>query len=207
MKALIFLFVLFFISANMNAQKIGFQLGAKTMHEIHINSFMNFSDSTKLGLRISYYIAFAEELYMEQGGIIPVEFLIHGINQKGFGLGLFYKGKSRKTSKRWNQYTIEYQRLSSGNYIWDEGKFGGSSEESYQEFTDKYNNVSFIYSRHIDLGSNNRWELVWEYGATLKIIERSYSIDGTYSSKTPSDKIEHLISGAPVFRFGFNYKI
>lgn len=190
-----------------NAQKLEFQVGAKTMHEVHVNSLISLSESGKMGIGLSYYIAFADELFMDQGGIVPVEYLIIGLNQKGFGVSMFFKGKSRKKANRWNQYAIEYQRLSSGNYIRDEGKHGGSSQEPYQEFTEKYHNISLIYSSHIMMGTSNKWELVLDFGGTLKFVERSYTIDGNYSNKNPSDKVENLISGAPVIRFGFNYKL
>jgi len=200
------LFVLL-ISSNLSAQKVEFQAGSKTLNEIHVNSLLNLKHSSKLGIGISYYIALADELYMDKGGVLHIEYLFIGLNQKGFGFSIFHKSKSRKHKKYWKQFTIEYQNLNTGNYIIDEGNFGGSSQETYQEFKDKYHNISIMFSRHIDMGTSNKWELVWEYGGTIKFVERTYTIDGNYSNKNPSDKVENLISGAPVFRFGFNYKL
>jgi hypothetical protein len=207
MKCLFLSLLILLVSANLSAQKVTFQVGSKTLHEVHANGLLNLENSHKLGIGVSYYIAIADELYMDQGGVFPMEYLIIGLNQQGFGLSIFHKSRSLKKEKRWNQYTIEYQRLSSGNYIRDEGKSGGSTQETYQEFKEKYHNISLVFSRHIDMGTNGKWELVWEYGGTLKFVERTYTIDGNYSNKNPSDKIENLISGAPVFRFGFNYKL
>lgn len=198
---------LFLISSVSFAQKTHLYFGLKAPHSIHAELNFQHKEDARFGASISYYIPYFNRMYYYAGGIIPIDFVVHGLNQKGFSFGLNYGLLSYSKEGKWHTFQVEYQRLKSGEYIYDEGKWAGTSEESYDEFTDKYNNISLIYGIRKALGKHKRFEFFYEFGFTLRFIQRHYSVEGTLGTQIPSDRTENKIDAMPMGRIGFNIRV
>jgi len=82
-----------------------------------------------------------------KGGPVGLASLFRGLNQKGIGIGLNYGVCSKKNSHKWHLLNLEYQHLKSGNYINDEGLYGGSRDVNYSEFHEDSQALYLAYQR------------------------------------------------------------
>jgi len=203
----IFIIPLILIPLFLFSQEPKLFFGFKSPHSVYVDINFQYKKDARFGASIAYYIPYFNRMYYYAGGIIPIEFVVHGLNQSGFSLGINYGLLSYYKEGKWHTFQIEYQRLKSGDYVYDEGKFAGTTESDYAEFTEKYNNISIIYGIRKGLGEKQRFEFFYEFGFTLRFKERHYDIEGRYSEKVLSNRIENKLDALPLGRIGFNFRI
>ena len=205
MKKLLFIFLL--ISSFSYAQKPHLYLGAKTLHGIHINLDLIKPDTSRFGFSFTYFFQVTDNFQLMEGGPIALASFFRGLNQKGIGIGLNYGLPSRKNSLKWHIINIEYQHLKSGNYINDEGLYGGSQYVNYSEFYDVSNLVYLAYQMRRQSKTNKRIDWFFEFGLTLNLIERQYTVQGSFANQKSSDEALIMFIPYPVAKIGINFKL
>jgi len=199
--------ILFLISTFSFAQKTHLFIGAKTLHGVHANYNFLPSENKSIGLNITYYFLLVDDYQLSAGGPWGLATFFRGLNQEGIGIGLNYAARSKKNLKKWHQFSLEYQKLQSGNYINNEGYFGGSSTAPYSEFHENYNNFLLSYQARKRIKNSKRFEFFYEFGVNINFIERQYTINGSYQEQIPTNETVSKIYPFPVARVGVNFLI
>jgi len=100
---------------------------------------------------------------------------------------------------------LEYSNLKSGKFIYDAYRSWSSQHEGYaeySEFTERYNNLSVLFSFYKELDLEAMCYSYISVGFKYRNVSRNYSIEGTDTHIYTSDRKENLNQFAPTINIG-----
>jgi hypothetical protein len=197
--------ILLIVSSTAVCQKktVRFFAGGTTLNEINAGVYL--VDSARKGivdLELGYLIPFQGEMnyYLQ---VIKNPFL--QLNQTGPVFRIRYRFARSMEHVSGFAASVDIYKLWSGIYIDDAGKHSGSNTSDYSEFKDEIFAVGLnaYFFRSLDGSDENFW--FFSAGIKVKSVERTYSVEGTYSNQVASDRTEDLGVYVPSFSAGLRF--
>lgn len=199
---ILFLFICYY--GKSFSQEIDVYFNLRTPNIALIEAAYSLDSSNKIGVNGSYTFAYSREQYWSGYSLFAIHHdITRSFNRKGFGGSVYYDFKQKKDR---NRISLEYRHIKSDNYIDDVGKFSGSNTNDYSEFKDTYNSLAVFYSMYPRTKSKY-FNLFLESGVEYRFVKRAYSIQGSYDSQQPSNKVEKFNSIIPLIRLGLQIKL
>ncbi len=203
------------ISSYLNAQiieptvrdKARPYFGYNTFNEVYAGIQLGGASATKPTIELGYQFALQQQGYYTFGLVnLPNPFRTN--NASGIRLRVGMRLSQDEQVRAQNCVYLEYQNLQSNQWIEDPGKASGSHNSAYSEFTESYDKLGFKFS-HISptarLGSNLSISFLYSVGIYYVRTHRIYTIQGTYSNKTPSNEESDSIGPGAQFNIGLRF--
>jgi hypothetical protein len=165
------------------------------------------NNSLSIGFEAGYRFRFTKEAFRPYG-VIGATFQYYWMNRAYQGVVLRPIMLNFKTSERKTiTLSTTYNFLKADNIINDVGKFGGSNQSEYEEYSQQHHEIgmSYLFSKSFRRMSRLSW--YYELGLSALIYKREYTIKGSYSNQMPSNEIEESVGVGLYNHFGLKFDL
>jgi len=209
-KKLQILFILFLSQANVLFSQINDDVAAKKnqfyvrtiINQINVGYLHSIIPAVSLSLEAGWQFNYISNFHYT-GSPLPFKLIYKNLDYSGLSLRL---NPNFNISEFWIlSPLIGYQDLYAKKIIYDPGNFGGVSDASYAEYSQRISEIIvqlLIYEQDPDIPI----QFYVGPGIRFQHLYNAYSIEGTVDHKVPSDRKEdHTVTYFPCIIVGIKF--